>query len=508
MTFALPPDLDQQCSEVFLQCAEFESLRSLEAVFTTTTLAPFARRLPLASGSKMDFVADVKRYLLLERLVDGRPLLLPFLEALRRRYPQEDALYGELEDLRRQVEALQQQTQEQPRPAGAQPRPAPPPAPSYDRAALRQKLATHFSLDDLELLCFDLGIQYENFTRRLGKMAQELVVYCEQTGRIEDLIAKCQKERPQIDWLERLPPAQPDQESSTNRQGLTVVSRETISAELTLEIAPGVPITFVRVPAGEFYMGSDKERDPDADDDEQPLHLVHLDEYWIGKYPITNPQYQAYVQDAKRKSPDHWSGDSIPKGILQHPVVNVSWDDAQDFCQWLLDKAKAHGLRVRLPTEAEWEKAARGGLQIPRLRDGHITGLIDNPFPQRIYPWGNDKPSHKYCNFNLNVNNPTPVGRYSPLGDSPYGCADMVGNVWEWTSSLWGKDPSKPDYGYPYDPHDWRRKDPASRDRRVLRGGSFRSEPRFVRCSLRYGYMQDVLDDDGFRVVCCSTAGR
>src|SRR5690606_17447059 len=128
-----------------------------------------------------------------------------------------------------------------------------------------------------------------------------------------------------------------------------------------------------------------------------------------------------------------------------HPVVNVTWHDALAFCQWA---------GVRLPTEAEWEKAARG-------TDG------------RIWPWGGNEPTDKLCNFNMNVGDTTPVGAY-PAGASPYGCLDMAGNVWEWTISLWGKDANKPDYGYPYDPNDGREApDAPDAVRRTLRGGSW-----------------------------------
>jgi formylglycine-generating enzyme required for sulfatase activity len=88
-------------------------------------------------------------------------------------------------------------------------------------------------------------------------------------------------------------------------------------------------------------------------------------------------------------------------------VVQVSWDDAKAFCDWA---------GLVLPSEEQWEKAARGA-------DG------------RRWPWGNEPPTDRHCNFNMNVKDTTPVGRYSPLGDSPFGCADMAGNVWEWTGS-------------------------------------------------------------------------
>ena len=112
----------------------------------------------------------------------------------------------------------------------------------------------------------------------------------------------------------------------------------------------------------------------------------------------------------KRRLPAHWREGKIPQGKDHHPVVNVSWEDARSFCQWA---NQVTGQALCLPTEAEWEKAARG-------TDG------------QIYPWGNQPPEDKLCNFGMNILDTTSVGSYSPQGDSPYGCADMAGNVWEW----------------------------------------------------------------------------
>ncbi|MDI6694315.1 MAG: SUMF1/EgtB/PvdO family nonheme iron enzyme [Anaerolineales bacterium] len=284
----------------------------------------------------------------------------------------------------------------------------------------------------------------------------------------------------------RVDPIAPARPPTADRQELPI-------AELTLELASGVPITFVRVPAGEFWMGSDKNYDPDAFDDETPLHRLFLDEYWIGKYPVTNLQYRIYVLATKSKYPLHWRSGRIgriPQGMDQHPVVNVTWHEALDFCKWFSQRVK--GYLIRLPSEAEWEKAARGGLLTPRLQAGRIAALIDNPNWQRIYPWGDEPPHKNLCNFEMKIGGTTPVGLYSPQSDSPYGCADLAGNVWEWTVSLFKS--------YPYQKDDGREKiDDTSV--RVLRGGSFYSESRLVRCAVR-SWLNPFNRHRGFRVVC------
>jgi formylglycine-generating enzyme required for sulfatase activity len=226
------------------------------------------------------------------------------------------------------------------------------------------------------------------------------------------------------------------------------------------------PIAFdwVTIPAGEFLMGSDKQKDSMADNNETPQHRIYLPEYHIARLPVTNAQYLAFVTATGHKSPDRWANGRIPDGKENHPVVNVFWHDAQAFCKWA---------GVRLPSEAEWEKAARG-----------TDGLI--------WPWGNESPNNKLCNFNSNVGDTTPVGKY-PDGASPYGCLDMAGNVWEWTSTVYKK--------YPYDARDGR-EDPDADGNRVLRGGSFGGGRRLVRCACRGWLGPDFrVLDLGFRVV-------
>jgi formylglycine-generating enzyme required for sulfatase activity len=237
-------------------------------------------------------------------------------------------------------------------------------------------------------------------------------------------------------------------------------------------VEPSQPLEpeLIHIPAGEFLMGSDPEKDELAYDDEQPQHRLSLPEYYMAKTPVTNAQYLAFVQAAGQKPPKHWKGGKPPGGKEDHPVVYVTWHDAMAYCQWL---AEAAGKAYRLPSEAEWEKAARG-------TDG------------RIWPWGNEW-EKKRCNSGEGgPGETTPVGQYSPGGDSPYGCVDMAGNVWEWCSSL-----RKP---YPYDPKDGR-EDAKAKGGRTLRGGSWDVNRRYARVSYRYGTLPDYFTFSvGFRV--------
>lgn len=174
----------------------------------------------------------------------------------------------------------------------------------------------------------------------------------------------------------------------------------------------------MRILTGEFLMGSDPRGDESASRYERPQRKVYLDGYWMGKTPVTNAQYAAFVTATGRQAPWDWQNGRIPAGIEQHPVVCVSWEDAAAFCAWA---SQVTGREVRLPSKAEWEKAARE-------TDG------------RIYPWGNEGPDATRCNFNRNEGEITPVGKYSPRGDGPYGCVDMAGNGWEWCADWYDED--------------------------------------------------------------------
>ncbi|GAP18524.1 bifunctional serine/threonine-protein kinase/formylglycine-generating enzyme family protein [Levilinea saccharolytica] len=236
---------------------------------------------------------------------------------------------------------------------------------------------------------------------------------------------------------------------------------------LVVPLADGVVMEFCRVPAGAFQMGS-ADSDKAAYSKEKPQHRVILDEYWIGKYPVTNRQYQVFVQQTGQKPPEHWSKGVIPQGKENHPVVKVSWEEARAFCAWA---SKVSGQSIRLPSEAEWEKATRG-------TDGHI------------YPWGDQAPNGQLANFNNHEKGTTAVGQY-PAGASPYGALDMAGNVWEWVADWYGPYPSEA-VSNPTGP--------GSGETRVLRGGSWNCGSNGIRTANRVrGNPDNRSGDFGFR---------
>jgi formylglycine-generating enzyme required for sulfatase activity/energy-coupling factor transporter ATP-binding protein EcfA2 len=236
----------------------------------------------------------------------------------------------------------------------------------------------------------------------------------------------------------------------------------------------GEPV-WVDVPAGEFWMGSE------MFDHEKPVHRLYLERFQIARVPVTNVQYQFFVDATGHIPPRHWEDGRPPRGLESHPVAYVSWHDALAYCRWL---AEMTGKPVTLPSEAQWEKAARGDKD------------------RREYPWG-DEWDETRCNaWELDPGGTTPVGIF-PEGASPYRCLDMVGNVWEWTRSLWGQDVSEPEFRYPYDPADGRESLEASDDMlRVLRDGSFYGNRYFARCAFRsYDLPLNDWYNNGFRVV-------
>jgi serine/threonine-protein kinase len=214
----------------------------------------------------------------------------------------------------------------------------------------------------------------------------------------------------------------------------------------------------VYIPAGEFLMGSNS--DSWAYSDERPQHNVSLDAYWIDQTEVTNAMYALCVQAGICQPPGSSSsytrtsyyGNSL---FANYPVIYVDWNDAQAYCSWA-DR--------RLPTEAEWEKAARG-------TDG------------RIYPWGDTSPNCSLANFWGNsgacVGDTTATGQY-PSGASPYGVLDMAGNVWEWVTDFYG-------HAYYGSSPISNPTGPALGKLRVLRGGSWYGSMKLIRSAYRSG---------------------
>ncbi|MCX7110945.1 MAG: SUMF1/EgtB/PvdO family nonheme iron enzyme [Proteobacteria bacterium] len=247
---------------------------------------------------------------------------------------------------------------------------------------------------------------------------------------------------------------------------------------------PAEPLLGFRpVPAGAFKMGSDPQQDSMARKNESPQHKLELPAFYMARWPVTVEQFASFVQ-ASSHAPHNRS----LQGIANHPVVYVSWQDSIAYCQWLNERLKAIApqrltqlrsgeadqneavfwqglaegtLHVTLPSEAEWEYAARG-----------VDGCR--------YPWGNE-PDPERANYgDTGINETSAVGCF-PAGVSPFGIEDLSGNVWEWTRSIWD------DYPYPK-PGEQRqqREDLKAEGRRVLRGGAFNLNLEYVRCAARY----------------------
>jgi formylglycine-generating enzyme required for sulfatase activity len=244
---------------------------------------------------------------------------------------------------------------------------------------------------------------------------------------------------------------------------------------LHLQFQPSEPIRtiigkdgaeMVLIPAGEFLMGSPE---GEGNSDEHPQHTVYLDAFYIDKYEVTNAQYKKFVGatghripyfNADWAKPYNWQNGTYPSGKGNHPVVFVSWDDAEAYCEWA---------GKRLPTEAEWEKAARGRLE------------------GKKYPWGDENPSGR---ANYNSTGIDAVGSYAPNG---YGIYDMTGNVWEWVADWYSEN------YYRVSPKN-NPKGPDSGTRRVHRGGSWGSGGSGLRAALRNWGTPDVrLGNFGFR---------
>jgi formylglycine-generating enzyme required for sulfatase activity len=249
---------------------------------------------------------------------------------------------------------------------------------------------------------------------------------------------------------------------------------------------------FIEVPGGPFLMGG-VPGEPEAETNALPQHEVDVQTYFMARYCLTNGAFRIFVEEGgydnqalwvedgwawrqrmEAAAPHYWK---TAADLPNHPVVGVSWYEAVAYAHWLSERLTARGeLKpaevIRLPTEAEWEKAARGGLTLDRRR------ARPNPMPTRRYPWG-DAFFPSVCNTaESNLGRTTPVGMF-PDGESPYKVEGMSGNVMEWCSSR--------STAYAYNPHDGRELlGGGDRAYRVSRGGAWPFNANSARCAYRH----------------------
>jgi formylglycine-generating enzyme required for sulfatase activity len=240
----------------------------------------------------------------------------------------------------------------------------------------------------------------------------------------------------------------PNVRSAARRSLLKIGTEETLAV-----LRDNPPSEMILIPAGNFLMGDEKQ-------------AVYVDAFYCDKYPVTNGEYAKFVEATGHSPPPNWEElacpernrrdgrrsptDLYPPDIANHPVVFVNWFDAQDYAAWA---------GKRLLTEAEWEKAARG-------TEG------------RLYPWGDEFDKVMGNTSEAGIGGTTPVGKYSPYGDSPYKVCDMAGNIWEWTATDWAPGSSS----------------------KVQRGGSFVNRGSYARCAYRYlGVPDPRTPNVGFR---------
>lgn len=262
---------------------------------------------------------------------------------------------------------------------------------------------------------------------------------------------------------------------------------------------------FVLIPSGPFVMSAPGSISEPTDVGwEYEINIPY--DYWIARYPVTQAQYAFFI----RENPEYqvpgrvegydWDPDTrtAPPERMNHPVVLVSWYDARKYCSWLNEKLQAEGAvpdgyEVRLPTEAEWTKAQRGGITLP---DGTPNSMVD-----RLFPWGrNWEEDHANTpDAEAELGETSTIGMF-PAGASVYGVLELSGNVAEWTRTSWGsRDVEKPGFDYPYDPTDGR-EEISAEGFRVLRGGSWLFSEGAAKCACRLE-PSSCYPDTGFRVV-------
>jgi serine/threonine-protein kinase len=310
----------------------------------------------------------------------------------------------------------------------------------YDLAEIRNLLLSAFTAPDLyNLFFYSKNPNLQSLTERINRtdaratMADTIIEYCKTQALLDDLLVEIKQANPrQYNLFAPRIGVPSDAEQTVPEDPVRTPIREVLTKQpgQLKELVQGpretpiwqrIGIEMITIPAGEFPSGKDR----------VPLYLP---EYRLAKTPVTNLQYKAFIEATSHRTPKHWENECIPAGKQDHPVVWVSWQDAQAFCQWA---------GCRLPSELEWEKAARG-------REG------------QKYPWGNYRKTKVCNNSEAGIGDTTSVTCY-PGGASPYGLLDMAGNVWEWCAD-WFDDECRG---------------------RVLRGGSWRDNFVYVRSANR-----------------------
>jgi formylglycine-generating enzyme required for sulfatase activity len=244
----------------------------------------------------------------------------------------------------------------------------------------------------------------------------------------------------------------------------------------------------VLIPEGPFLMGTSDEQlqtmlwkeewaqdwyDSDLFQVEQPMHEVNLPAFEISRFPVTNYDYLIFIWDTGNRLPRGWNGFTFNVEESDHPVVGVSRADTLAYCKWLSEKLKRE---IRLPNEAEWEKASRG-------EDG------------RIYPWGNEFDPWRCNTQEGGKRSTTPIGEYSPIGDSLWGITDTVGNVFEWTSSLFAP------YPYHATANSEAGVEVKGLEKCVVRGGAWYYSRKLARCASREVVLSNYISPAlGFRL--------
>lgn len=516
--------LHNRCRTTLLKCSEFDTDASLRSVFVTDELHLFRDRLPTASN-KSERVDRCLAFLLEQRLSDGRPALPIFLSALQDRYQPGDALRDELERLAEDVNrALVSQSlssvEQSPEPVDTEPVPSSPvEEPSEPSTPALRPPASPGNLWNLlsryvvpwlaagGILVVIIAVLFSEPLRCVleFRLTEGIVALIAVLAVGAGMAFKVAPPRTRtvlqsfyggaalsliivIVVMLFLPP--PSQEDCLNGVVTPPAPSSPAVAPIATQVRAKDSSTMVLVPAGRFWMGSDEE-DPAAPyDNESPRHQVHLNAFWIDQTEVTNKQYKQCVNTGVC-TPPYFPEDlglAIPAGYYtdttygDYPVVYVNWYQAQTYCEWA---------DCRLPTEAEWEYAARGP-------------------GSWAFPWGDnfDGTRLNYCDANCPVDwagsdwvdedvddgyaFTAPVGSY-PSGESWCGALDMAGNVWEWVADWYWSD-------YLSDTIATDPQGPASGRFRVIRGGGFDFDWQHARSTTRIEFGASNTDNStGFR---------